>query len=289
LASATGTTAGRARDDLATARRLRDLPDTAGVARRGELSPEQTAAIAGAAEADPTAEQTLLGAAGRESLGELRDRCARTRAAADNDPEATRARIHAARRLKRYSTPDGLHHLLASGPADALAGIDAAMRPFLESAFTADRAAGVRETFEARAFDALVAMARAAGNPAPPAPTPGGAPPAPAPGPDGGAPPDRPGPDGGGDGPAPTPDPDGSGGSPPGPATPPAPAPARPRANPRYRIILRADLAALARGHLTTGEVCEIPGVGPVPVTEVRDLLGDATAPGPVLNTVTSW
>jgi hypothetical protein len=31
------------------------------------------------------------------------------------------------------------------------------------------------------------------------------------------------------------------------------------------------------RGHLVTGEVCEIPGVGPVPVTEVRDLLGDAT------------
>jgi hypothetical protein len=40
---------------------------------------------------------------------------------------------------------------------------------------------------------------------------------------------------------------------------------------------VRADLAALVRGHLTTGEVCEIPGVGPVPVTEVRDLLGDAT------------
>jgi hypothetical protein len=39
---------------------------------------------------------------------------------------------------------------------------------------------------------------------------------------------------------------------------------------------LRADLAALRRGHTEAGEVCEIPGVGPVPVAVARELMGEA-------------
>src|SRR5580704_9197516 len=38
----------------------------------------------------------------------------------------------------------------------------------------------------------------------------------------------------------------------------------------------RVHLDALRRGSLGPGEVCEIPGVGPVPVQTARDLLGDA-------------
>ena len=43
-------------------------------------------------------------------------------------------------------------------------------------------------------------------------------------------------------------------------------------------MIVRVDHAALARGHARPDEICEISGVGPVPVTEVVDLLtsGDA-------------
>jgi hypothetical protein len=41
-------------------------------------------------------------------------------------------------------------------------------------------------------------------------------------------------------------------------------------------VHVRVDLDALRRGSLGPGEVCEIPGVGPVPVQTARDLLGDA-------------
>jgi hypothetical protein len=36
------------------------------------------------------------------------------------------------------------------------------------------------------------------------------------------------------------------------------------------------DWTALVRGRTVPGEVCEIPGVGPVPVARARELLGDA-------------
>ena len=38
---------------------------------------------------------------------------------------------------------------------------------------------------------------------------------------------------------------------------------------------MRVDLAALRRGHVEAGEECDIEGVGPIPVAEVRDLLDD--------------
>ena len=42
------------------------------------------------------------------------------------------------------------------------------------------------------------------------------------------------------------------------------------------KIIVRADATALARGHAETGEVCEIVGIGPVPVSIVRSWWVDA-------------
>jgi hypothetical protein len=162
MARRTGTTGAQGRDAVATARRLKDLPATDAAARRGVLSPAQAAAIADAASVAPAAEQRLLDAAARESVGELRDRCARTKAAADPDPEATRRRIHDARRVRRFSTSDGLHHFQAAGPADAIAQIDAALKPFTEARFKHARQAGERERFEAYEFDAFVAMATAA-------------------------------------------------------------------------------------------------------------------------------
>jgi len=45
----------------------------------------------------------------------------------------------------------------------------------------------------------------------------------------------------------------------------------------RARSVVRArvDLGALRRGHTETGEICEIPGVGPVAVSHARQILGD--------------
>ena len=39
---------------------------------------------------------------------------------------------------------------------------------------------------------------------------------------------------------------------------------------------VRCDLGALRRGSLGSGEVCEIPGVGPIPIERARALLGEA-------------
>ena len=40
--------------------------------------------------------------------------------------------------------------------------------------------------------------------------------------------------------------------------------------------MIRADLTALVRGRVGEGEVCEIAGIGPIPVAVVRQLLGEA-------------
>ncbi len=44
----------------------------------------------------------------------------------------------------------------------------------------------------------------------------------------------------------------------------------------RATVSIRVDAKALRRGHVTKGEICHIPGVGPVPVAEVRRQLSDA-------------
>jgi hypothetical protein len=46
--------------------------------------------------------------------------------------------------------------------------------------------------------------------------------------------------------------------------------------NPRYLALLRIDLEALRRGRVHGDELCEIRGVGPVPVPVAQDLLGRA-------------
>lgn len=45
---------------------------------------------------------------------------------------------------------------------------------------------------------------------------------------------------------------------------------------PQHLALLRLDVAALWRGHVQGDELCEITGVGPIPVPVARRLLGDA-------------
>jgi hypothetical protein len=44
----------------------------------------------------------------------------------------------------------------------------------------------------------------------------------------------------------------------------------------RFRALIRVDHSALDRGVVTDDETCEIAGIGPVPVSIARDLLGEA-------------
>ncbi|HUZ10772.1 MAG TPA: hypothetical protein VMU76_11470 [Acidimicrobiales bacterium] len=48
------------------------------------------------------------------------------------------------------------------------------------------------------------------------------------------------------------------------------------RPGPGARVLVRVDAGALTRGNVQRGEVCEIAGVGPVPVATARELMGDA-------------
>ena len=45
----------------------------------------------------------------------------------------------------------------------------------------------------------------------------------------------------------------------------------------RFRAVIRVDHEALVRGSVEGEETCEIAGVGPIPVSTARELLGEAT------------
>jgi len=309
LARRAGTTVGAARDAVDTSTRLRKLPMVDAAVRRGDLSPAQAAAVsaAAAAAADPTTEQRLVELAATASLPELREECARVTAAADPDPAATNARLHRRRALRRFTDPDGAWTLIAKGTPQAGAAINTALDPIIDQMFRIARADGRHEPYEAYAFDALHALTTghtpAAGDPiampgvdrpaifgaasaavtadpaaesvdlaagagvngsaAPTEPTTGAQPAALTAGPAA----DRCA--GGDNGQA-------AFAAAPGPTQPAAPVMSPPRVNPRYLALLRVDLAALRRGAVAGGELCEISGVGPVPVSVAQELLGEA-------------
>lgn len=241
LAAASGASAGQAREVLATAARLRTLPRTAAVARRGGLSPQQVAAITDAAVVAPAREAELLELADREGLGRLRESCLRVKSAADPSPEATYLRQRAARSLIRRTDGEGMWTLWARSTADDGARFNAALDPIIDEKFRAAHRAGVRESREALALDALIELAARAVGATPIA-----------------SPSSRPV---GDDGP---------------PEAGRGPARGAVRTPEPFQAILRVDLEALTRGQVRTDEVCEIDGVGPVPVCRARELLGEA-------------
>jgi len=159
LARTTGVSVGQAREMLATARRLQDLPTTAAEALSGALSASQTALITDAAGADPSAESDLLRQARTGSLGELRDECARAKAAV-TDLEARRRCIHERRSLRTWSDTEGAGNLLLRDNPEVVAEIMTALEPIRDELFKVARSEGRREPLEAYAADAMVELAR---------------------------------------------------------------------------------------------------------------------------------
>jgi hypothetical protein len=175
------------------------------------------------------------------SVPELREECARVRAAADPDPEATNRRLHQARRLRRYVDGEGFWNLHAKGTPQAGAAFNVVLDAFTDQVFTTARRAGRQEPVEAYAFDALMALADQPVGPATD---------------------QRDAEHGEVDRRAGDPGAD-------------LPAPRLPgRLNPRYLALLRVDVQALHRGRVAGDELCEIRGVGPVPVSVAEGLLG---------------
>ncbi len=249
LARKSGTSMGAARSSLETSKRVRNLPHTQSAMRRGELSRSQADEIAGAAAAKPDAERSLLSTAAGSSLSELRERCARTRAAADPDCDATDRRIHAERRLRRWTDAEGAWNMSARGTADAGSRLNAVLNPIIDELFNAARRGGRREAREAYAFDALVELAhRHLGRRDDGAATPAGgieSAPGTVPGTSANA--------GGG-------------------------RRAERTGNPTHLALLRVDLAALVRGRAKGDELCEVAGVGPISTRTARSLLGDPSS-----------
>jgi hypothetical protein len=230
--------------------------------------------VADAAAAAPQEQASLVSAAGRESVSELRERCGRVKAAADQDAEATYRRLHASRSLRQRPCPDGAAELSYRSTPDEVADVMSVVRSFADRLFKAAHKAGMPEASEAHLADGLLAAVRhaAAGQQAqgpavlvppsvtqtatadtvamemfPPAPTAG---------------------DPARDHVVTT-------------TTRPVPidiAAQRPvRVIPKT-VIVRVDWDALTRGWPEGGEVCEIAGVGPVPVSLVNAMIrsGDA-------------
>ena len=236
LARVTGITVFDARRLLDTADRLARLPETDKAARSGELSPEQLAEITAGADADPTAEESLLDTARRETVADLKDKSKKAQAAATDHAGRHRA-IRRRRRLRHGTNADGEFWLTFNHTADVGAQVLAALRPIQDRIFARARDRGERESTEAYAADALVealTTEHAAGD-------------EPAAGTDTAT---------------------GSRRYP--------PRPRRPRPSRDIKVIVRIDHPALVRGYAEPGETCDIVGVGPVPVESVKKMMDDA-------------
>lgn len=225
LAATTGSSLGSARRKVETSKALKDLPSTRTKMTDGSLSPEQADAIAGAASANPSAEERLLRTAEKANLNELRDEALRAKAEADRTAAERHERLRRQRRVRRYTDGEGARHLDICGPVDDVARIEAELDRRI-GALVRERPAGEPlEPREAMAFDAMVDLAsrsQAADAPA----RAGGA--------------------------------------------------GRRQPAPQHLALLRLDIEALWRGYVEGDELCEVTGLGPIPVEVARRLLGDA-------------
>jgi Domain of unknown function (DUF222) len=269
LARKSGSSVGAVRAGLETSKKLRLLPATEAAVRRGELSQAQAETITDAAAVNPGAEQSLLEAAGAGTLGDLREKASRAKAAADPDPDATHRRIHRERRLRRWTDAEGGWNIQGRSTPDAGALINAALDPIIDEVFRTARREGRHEPRDAYAFDALLELARRARSRA-----------------------SEPSSVTHLQGSAGTARPDGRGHRAPGETPEPAGAEAneagdadiasndaRRRSlstNPSLLALLRVDLDALVRGRTEGDELCDIAGVGSVPARVARGLLGEA-------------
>lgn len=200
---------------LETLRLLDDLPATAAAFQDGRLSLAQVSEIAEVASEWPATEQHLLDAAEVMSLNELREECRRVKAAAVTDEDERYRRLRRGRYCRSWTDRDGAVRLSARLTPDEgarlLAEVDARCADLESDA----RAGGWYEGHDAHRADALVDLARTAGDA------------------------DRP-------------------------------------AGPEATVHVFVDHEALVRGHTADEEHCEIPGVGPIPVSVARRMATDS-------------
>ncbi|MBV9953397.1 MAG: DUF222 domain-containing protein, partial [Acidimicrobiia bacterium] len=162
LARKSGTSKGKAKGTLDTAKKLKDQPEVEDAVRNGELSEEQASLIADAADVNPSAAGDLVKKAKNGSINDLKQECSRAKAAADPDEEATHARIHRNRSFRTGTNADPAFWGSIFGTTADGSDFMAHFQPFRERLFQRNRKAGIYLTSEQLDFDALMEMARVA-------------------------------------------------------------------------------------------------------------------------------
>jgi hypothetical protein len=240
LGQVAGESSGRAKGRLDAAQKMKKLPGLDEAVRRGDVSNDQAQVIGDAAVLDPESLPQLLDSSANDSFAELKEKAASVKQAAlsEEEHEERQKRIHRERHIRSWIEPTGGVRGSFFMTETAWGRILAALDPMTERIFKSAREIGERESRDAYRVDALVALLsrRGAG--------------------DGGAG-DNAG--GGGDGGG---DDRGDGGGSKG-------------RGPGAMVHLRVNVESLLRGMVKGDEVCEIKGVGPVPVSVARSLLPD--------------
>ena len=243
LAGVSGESVGEAMDVLRLGQALEDQPGVDDAYRQGELSRARAKLVSGAVKVNPQSEGEILEGAKHDSLRQLKERCLRAKAQGRSAAGATEAyeAIRKSRYCRTWTDPDGAFRLDARLTPDAGAGLLVSLSSESNRIFERSRKSGLHESRDAYCADSLVALVTGRGSAK-----------GPHDGPSGG---DR--------------SDDGRAAG--------AEAVTECRApDPTAMVHLRVDLAALRRGSVGKGEVCEIPGVGPVPLETARSLMGDA-------------
>jgi hypothetical protein len=269
---------GNARRTLERGQRLADQAEVAQAALAGDLSAEQATAVCDGVAANRVKAPELIEAAKHASMPELNQAVAKVKAEA-TDREARRQAIHAKRSFRRWTDRDSAFQAHLYGNPQDGARLWRMLDPIRRRLTILRRGSGDNESFDALDYDAIMTMAAVASGhedelgindlldlglfpqldatmtasrtgpgstelaPAtPPAGTATEAPPEP--------PADRPRP------------PSKSRG-------------AKKLAGSPARIMVRVDLDSLLRGVASQGELCEIAGYGPIPVSVVQDLMAN--------------
>ncbi len=256
-----GTTAGQAKRALETGRRIEGCPETRAAFVSGEISTDEADLVSEAATVDPGSELRLLaGARTHHDLRETRQAADKVRHAARSaeDEAARHARLHRSRALRIGTSRDGHVEIHGQFTPAAFATVKPIIDAELKVRHERARQAGEHDGWDAYRADAfLAAISRGAA-----APGAAGAPNA-----------------------GRTAEPANA-----DPANADADATAEgqdrlfvpgedlasadgldPKVN--WNLVVLVDGIALKRGWAAPGETCEIPGIGPIPVTWIRRLL----------------
>ncbi len=253
VARRTGCSKRDAQRSLDAVNALDGLDATRVAAENGDLSEAQLREVADGATVNPDAEKELLTAARTQPLAGLKERAQRAKASATDEATA-HERIRTSRHMKCGTDAEGAFWLAYRNTGDMGAAILAAVRPIQDRLFRAARDRGERDSYEAYAADALTELVvgpaerstseeEADSSDTDATDTD----PAEAGADSEGAPPRR---------------------------WPPRQNRARPSRD--IKVIVRIDHQALERGHTVAGETCDIVGVGQVPVSTVKEMMGDA-------------